>query len=50
MAYDYTPRQIEDWDPYAQAATYREKWIHQQQQTAYWKARALQTAGARELT
>ena len=41
MAYDYKPRQVHNWDFAAQTAIYREKWIHQQQETAYWKARAL---------
>lgn len=44
MAYDYKPRQIDTWEFAAQSAVYREKWLHQQQETAYWKARAL--AGA----
>jgi len=41
MAYEYTPRQIENWDPWAQVAIYREKFIHQEEQTAYWRGRAL---------
>lgn len=50
MAYDYKPRQISSWDFAAQSAIYYEKWIHQCQETAYWKNRALTAAKAAEVT
>jgi len=37
MPYDYTPRQLETWDWPAQAAAWRMKAEHAQQETKYWK-------------
>lgn len=48
MAYDYQPRQIQNWDFAAQTAIYREKWLHQTQETAYWRNRAQKAETAQE--
>lgn len=40
MTYDYTPRQIELYDFQAQAATYRLKFEHAQQEATHWMRRA----------
>lgn len=49
MAYDYKPRQVNNWDFAAQTAYYREAFMHQQQETAYWKGVA-RMAGAQQVT
>ena len=56
MAYEYSEKVLERWEYPAQAALYREKFLHQQQETNHWKGRAtaaetqLATYQAREKT
>lgn len=49
MAYDYKPRQVNNWDFAAQTAYYREKLEHQEELTRYWMGRA-RMAGALQET
>lgn len=40
MSYDYSPRTLEAWDWPAQAETYRQKYLNEKRNAAYWQARA----------
>jgi hypothetical protein len=40
MAYNYSEKVLERWDYPAQAALYRLKFLHQQQETNHWRGRA----------
>lgn len=40
MAYDFTSKQLEQWDWPAQAEAYRQKYLNAERNAAYWKARA----------
>ena len=39
--YVYKPRQIDRWDPLAQATLYRAAFQNEERNTEYWKARCL---------
>ena len=41
MAYTYSPRQLDTWEPAAQAAAYWEQAQNAEHNAAYWKQRAL---------
>lgn len=48
MAYEYTERQLQQWDWPAQAAAWREKAEHESRRSAYYKRKAEQYEAAQE--
>ncbi|GAA4040998.1 hypothetical protein GCM10023063_28420 [Arthrobacter methylotrophus] len=48
MAYDYTPRQIEQWPSDAAAEIYRQKYLNAQRNAALWQRRCEQLSQQKE--